>query len=393
MIWYAVFKKETLELLRDRRVAFGAFVMPALSILLMFQLIGGVISSVKKQQKSTITFVTGSENSALAKSFKDNNIDTVPSLEAGRKKVESGETKLVIQLAPDFQSNLSSDKTGLITAVYDSTNPLSQVMFQTFRAQLSEQSKDIVGTRVASKGLDAAIVNPIDVKPVDVAKDAAKQGESLASFLPYLIVLWAFYGGMSVVSDMVAGEKEKGTLETLLISPTRRTELVLGKYASLFLLCLVSSLCALLGVVIASLTTRNAEALFGEKGFSLPLPTFILILTTLLPLVAFFASILLAVSSWAKNSREASTYLAVVSFIVLIPAVFSNIIGFTDIGRAAYIGYVPVLNSAVVIRGALLGNANWTVALQSAAVGFALAAVFLWLIVRMFHRETILAKS
>lgn len=390
MMWFEVFRKEISELFRDKRVTFGAFVMPALTVFMMFQLIGTIEKSVRKQQGSPITFVAGGEDSAIAKVFKDNKIRTVATLEEGRALVEKGESQLVLSLTPTFENDLATGQATL-KAVYNSTEPLSQVMVRTVEEQIRQAYAKVAEQRLKDRGVDPKLATPVVVERIDVAKEEAKKGEALASFLPYLILLWAFYGGMSAVGDMVAGEKERGTMETLLVSPIKRHEVALGKFAALFLICVASSLCALIGVVLGVSVFKSTSA-FGDGSLALPLSSIGAMMVTLLPLVGFFAAMLLLVSTWARNMREAQTYLAVVSFIVLIPTVLSNVIGFTGLARAAYIGYVPVLSSAVVLRGALLGDPNWTVAIQSLAVNALLAALLLHTAVQMFRQERILVR-
>ena len=112
----------------------------------------------------------------------------------------------------------------------------------------------------------------------------------------------------------------------------------------------------------------------------------------LLPLAAGFSGTLIAVSTYARNTREAQTYLSILNLVVLIPAVFSQLIGFTDLGSAVWLPFVPILGAASGIRSILLGKATVLSVLGPFAVGALLAGLALWAAVRLFQREAVLLR-
>jgi len=216
--------------------------------------------------------------------------------------------------------------------------------------------------------------------------------EMIVTLLPYLIVIWAFYGGMSIASDLVAGEKEKNTLETLLISPVRRTWIVIGKFLALSTVCLISSMSSLVGLGILSFVPINGVKEMFKSGFGLSPMSAILILVLMVPMVAVFASLLIGISSYAKNARESQTYLTQASFVVILPAIFSQFIGFTDYSSAVWVNLIPVLNTANNIRLALLGKPDFTGIGITIGVSLVLAAIALRVTVRLFNREEVLVR-
>lgn len=383
-MWKHIFKKELFEMLRDRRVVVGSFLMPALVIFMMFQLIGMIEGSVKKQRSAPITLVDRGENPLASQALKQNEIETVKTAEEGKKRIKDGKAKLVL----DIQSQPNGQT--VVEAFYDSAEPLSEVMLAAVSKEFAKQSKDLAVTKLASKGVKPEELEPLKVVPQDVADKTAQSGAGLASLIPYLIILWAFYGGFATVSDMVAGEKERGTMETLLISPARRSDIVLGKFLALAAVCFASAVCGLLGVIGSSMMMRGS-AVVGD-GIQLTGPALASSLIALFPLVMMFAALLILVSTWAKNMRECQTYLTVASFIVLLPAILSNMIGFTDLGRTVWIKFVPILSASVSVRQAILGRPDWTATLGSAVVCGILAIVLFFISRQMFEREEILAR-
>ena len=118
----------------------------------------------------------------------------------------------------------------------------------------------------------------------------------------------------------------------------------------------------------------------------------IAVIAMVLPLVAMFSAMLFVVSTWAKNMREAQTYLTSLSFVILIPAVFSNIIGFTGMDKAPWLKYVPVLNVGAGLRQAFMGATDWGLVGVAALVHFALGWICWILILRMINRDQVLVR-
>lgn len=207
-----------------------------------------------------------------------------------------------------------------------------------------------------------------------------------------MIVIWAFYGAMGVAGDIVAGEKEKSTLETLLIAPVTRTSIVLGKLIALSAISIVSSLSSLLGIILFAVLRPPGSAEMFKAGLGVTPLSMAIILVLMLPMATLFSSLLIGVSSYAKNTREAQQYLAQISFVVITPAVFSQFIGLTDYGTKRWVDLIPILNTANNIRLALLGKADFTGIAITVAVSAVLAFIALRVTVKLFNREEVLVR-
>jgi sodium transport system permease protein len=214
----------------------------------------------------------------------------------------------------------------------------------------------------------------------------------LVGLLPYIIVIYAFYGAFSSGSDTVAGEKEKMTLETLLIAPVGRSQIAMGKFLALAVVCFLSSFSAVMGVVIAGSSHLPMYAKLFDKGLGLDAAQLGTTVLVLIPTVAFFASLLLAVSAFAKNTREAQSYMGLISLVVLMPAIFSQIIGLTDLASKWWIRLIPVLNTSVTLRDSLQGKSNVQGIALTIAVGAVLAFIGIRIAVYLFKREEVLTR-
>lgn len=383
--WLRIFRKETRELFRDRRVVMGAFVMPILMIWLMSSLFSKLEGAVKKGKSSFEIGVLGAGQDALLDDLAEKN-KVIPRHFGSRanavQAVKDGDVRIVVELPEE-----GSKKYGLL---YDSQSPLSQIAMGTVAGGIGEHYKSVAEQEMRANGLDPEALVPFKIVDEDVRNAPSNSQSPWMSLLPYLIVLWAFYGGFSIASDLVAGEKEKGTLETLLVSPAARKDVVIGKWLALATCCFLSSMTSLLGLVLAGAAGKGG-AVVGHGG--LTLSGIGGMIAILMPLVLMFASILLMISSLARSIRESQTFLTLISFLVMMPAIMSQFVGITGEDRMAWVHWTPVLNSAVAMNGALKGSFDWSLAGKAMLVDFALAAIFLGTAWRHFHREQILNRT
>jgi sodium transport system permease protein len=374
--WLRIYRKETRELFRDRRVVMGAFVMPILMIWLMSGLFSKLEGAVKKGQTTFEMGLIGDDHSGLIAELESKNkvkVHDFSSETEATKALKDGDIRMVLVLPEEGSKTYRT--------LYDSESPLSQIAMAAVAGGIGEHYKAEADKLLRSMGKDPDKEMPFKIKDEDIRKAAKSKPSPWMNLLPYLIVLWAFYGGFSIAGDLVAGEKEKGTLETLLVSPAPRREVVIGKWLALATCCLLSSMTSVLGLVLRG---AGGGITLGAAGG---------MILVLIPLVLVFASILLMVSSFAKSIREAQTYLTLISFLVLMPAVMSQFVGITGEDKLAWVQWTPVLNSAMAMGAALKGSFNATLAGKAILVDLILAAIFLTLAWRHFHREQILNRT
>ena len=382
-----IVRKELREMFRDKRVRFNAFIMPIFLIIMMFQLFGFVMSAAKGAIKSTVYMVQGTStlNSTIEKGGLT--VKMIPSVEEGIKLIQQEKAKLVLNPLP-----LTTDGQIRFEAYYDPKQQTGNLALTGMQQALAQVNKDALAATLKEKMIPETAAEHFKLIPKEVKVGEKGAGELIVSLLPYMIVLFAFSGGMSMAADLVAGEKDKNTLETLLITPVGRNQIVIGKFLSLAAVCFLSSSSCLVGMVLASfLKSPGSEEMF-KGGFGVTPIAALTIIIMLIPMVAFFASVLIAVSSYAKNPREAQTYLAILNFIVIMPAIFSQVIGLTDLGNKIWINAIPVLNIANNIRAALLGKTDWTAVSITVLVSAIIAAIAIRVAVALFNREQVLVR-
>lgn len=382
VLW--VFRKEMKESLKDRRVVIGAFVMPVFFVMLFAQLMGSLERTVAREAKVEIT-VVGSRDNPMVRALTQGGqteVSVMPTEKEAKEELSRGRTQIVLVI-PDSGSGGQLE----VKAVYDSGRPRSLIALSGMRQAVAQANSRALAQTLAAKNIDAAAATPLKLKAEDLGDEQGAMGSTWSNLLPYLIVLWAFYGGMSMVADLVAGEKERKSLETLLLSPVPRRSLVMGKLLALATVCMASGLTSLVGLVLSALFGQSA----GSLGFSLgTVAAFVVVLA---PLVALYAGMLLLVSAAAKSVRECQTYLALVSFVVMLPAVMSQFVGITGADQAPWVGWTPILNSSMALTQALKNQFDPVLLLQCVGTCGVLGLVAAWAAVRLFDREEILLRT
>jgi sodium transport system permease protein len=384
---FIVFKKELRDMFRDKRVRTTTLIMPSVTVLLVVFLLGFIDSAISTPSNVKIHVVKGCP-AEVEKSLRGAKLDIieVPSLAEGEKMIKKEDARLVLDVEP----NPAASGTYFANAYYNPKQDISSIALQHVAGQIQLLDIAHIDTLLSAKHipLQALVHYQFVQKEVQVGGKSSTNAMT-AQILPYLIIMWAFYGGMSIATELVAGEKEKNTLETLLISPVTRTQIALGKYLSLMLVCLTCSCSSFVAIFIAK-SIRGSGAFAIGQG--LTLESVCMLILVLIPTVALFASMLLAVSSFAKNPREAQTYLAGMSALVVLPAMFSQFIGFTDFGSKTWIYAIPVLNAAMNLRQILLAQFSPLGFAMTLAISLVLAAIGIKIAVTLFNRESVLAR-
>lgn len=384
-----VYKKEIREMLRDKRTRGAALFGPIFLMIFFICGLGSVLGGLSNKENQKIHYVKSSNPEVAKMREQKANLIEVPSVAVGEKLIKEGKATVVLDFGP------APTKTGdqqVIDVYFDPKSQKAQVIVGGIGSEISKANKVALDQIIKQTGLPATAAEPVKLERKEVKIGEAGAGEFIVGMLPYLIVIWAFYGGFSLASDLVAGEKEKATLETLLISPVPRVKIVFGKFLALCTVCLFSSLASVFGLVLVSVLKLPGSAVMLKDGIGITASSGLITIVALLPTVAMFASLLLAFSTYAKNNREAQSYISLASFVVVIPAAFSQLIGLTDAASQGWVNFVPVLNTANNIRNALLGKPDWAGTGITVLVSGAIAAVLVTTVIRLFEREEVLTR-
>ncbi|MFQ5907151.1 MAG: ABC transporter permease, partial [bacterium] len=210
-------------------------------------------------------------------------------------------------------------------------------------------------------------------------------------FLPYLILILALTGAMYPAIDLTAGEKERGTLETLLLSSASRFELVMGKFLAVLTASFVTAVLASVSMLATLKGGFGTLARVGEEVSLAVSPLSLLIIfLMMIPVCCFFSAVLISISLFAKSYKEATSYLSPLLTLLIIPAVVSIMPG-TEMSPR--ISLIPILNTSLAFKDLLKGTVKWQYLVTVFLVNVVLACVALWRAVKLFNRESVLFRA
>lgn len=378
---HLVWLKEMGEFLRDRRVLIGAFVIPVIFIFAFTSATAGLEKTFSRDAGFNMTMVGDLDHPIIKEAEKRGkaHIRIRSTLGVAMNDLQKGKTSLIFVLPPEGESKV----------YYDSDKPLSLAALAGLRQSLSEANREALKATLLGQGINLEEAEPLKVQSIDVAKKEGLGGSPFASLLPYLLILWAFTGGSSVITDLIPGEKERKTLETILLAPIPRASIFWGKFLSLYTLCFASGLMTLVGLGLSAVTGRMGEV----KGFTIGLPAIAAFLAVLIPLVVLYAGLLILVGCLSRSIRESQTYVALLSFIVMTPAVMSQFIGLTGGTHETWVAWTPILNSAMALGQALKNEVDLALILPSMATSLVIGGITCAFALSAFMKESILRRS
>jgi sodium transport system permease protein len=354
IIW-TVFRKEVLENFRDRRTMLSAFLLVPLMGPIMFALMTAFIvdRAVGEADENLRLPVIGAEYAPNLLQFATENGADVTKLEAtveeAQAMVRSGREQFVLIISPNLGEQLQAGDPAIIEMVSDSSDNKAQRFVGRARSLLAIYGAKIGGLRLLARGIDPGIIDPLDVRSIDVATPSGRSLVVLGT-VTYFLLFSLLMGGMYLAIDVTAGERERGSLESLLCQPVRRSSIVLGKLAATSLFMLLALTLTLTALVICMQflpleklgMSSNLGPLIGVK-----------IAAIMLPMAVFGAALLFTVGSFTRSYREAQTWLGLVLAIPTLPILFASI---ANVRATTPLMLIPSLSQHLIATNLLRGD-------------------------------------
>ena len=298
--------------------------------------------------------------------------------------IEERDYHAVLVLHDGFAEALGSDDTARYTVLFDGAQEKSEVAERKLSGFLDRLGAGIVRARIVGHRLDRTLLDPFAQTKVNVGRER----NILAIMLPYIVLLMCFLGAIYPAIDLAAGEKERGTLETLLVTPAPRHELVVGKFLVVTLTALVAAMLNILSLYVSMRLGLFSAG--GDLGIRFDPWAAVLSAVLMLPVAALFAAVLLATSIFAKSFKEAQSYTAPINMAVIVPALFSFIPG---VELTIPLSTVPLVNVSLALKEAWGGIYQWDcIAVIFVSSGI-YALVALLFCTRWFQREDVLFRT
>ena len=403
-----VYLKELRDSLRDRRTLISMIVVPTLMIP-GIMLVAGVVSYMvvnKAREEVPAVMVLGGNDSPVVRAAltADQKIRLVPATADWKQRITDKQLRAAVEIPAGFDAALEhGDATVLKIFNYESELRSGFAVGELHRFFNTYREK-IITARLTGRGLPAALVKPFEVKTENVAPPEKVGGNVIGGIIPYLFILLCFTGAMYPAIDLTAGEKERGTMETILCSPVGRAELVLGKFLMVLTAALGTVVVSLLsmgltfmlgGLLFAKTAAGGAAVAAAKSGAAPMLPTIdplgtLTVLAMVLPVAVLFSAVLMAVSLFAKSVKEAQSYVSPLIVVVILPAMMGMLPGVELNTRLAL---VPILNLALVSKELVSGVFHWHYLALIFGSTCVYATVALAFCVRMFNREDVLFRT
>ena len=354
-----VYRKELLDALRDKRTIISTIVVPMVLFPLIFVLFGAVAShSVKKAQAEVSSvMILGAENAPdlVAKIRKAEGLKIVSPATDYVDRIAEKRLRAAIDIPTNFSATVSTGTNPPVVKIYNYQGEMrSQIAVRNLQNIISQHRNQLIETRLASKGLSNADLKPFETKEENVAPPEKVGGNLLGGIIPYMIIVLSFVGCIAPALDLTAGEKERGTIETILASPVGRTELVLGKFLLVVTTALITTIMALLSnaVTLALPMIAARELSKGSLPFNVNGAGVLGVFLLVFPLAIMFAAGQIAIASCARSYREAQSYISPLMMVVVLPAMAALLPG-VDLNYK--LALVPILNVSLVSKELLSG--------------------------------------
>ena len=395
---FTIVKKELRRSFTDIRVLLG-MLLPGLIIFFMYTFMGSIISNVENKQTSYTTFYGEIINEPTElKAFFDETKFKLNELEKSMSEsytkeeymtlIKNKEADIYIVYPENFMAmaeahRLDPDNTPIpnVEIYYNSAKDESSLFFQEYTAYLNEyeSTKCNMFDYNNDTNTDYDLVN----------KDDASR-KFLSMMLPFMLIIFIFSGALSFCADSFAGEKERGTMATLLMTPTKRSQIAIGKIIALSIMALVSASASFLGILFSlpkMLGSASSQFNFNVYGAG----TYVLLFFVVISITLFFIAVLAIISAFAKSVKEASS----LSLPVMVVVMLIGITGFMSSGAASNPVYylIPVYNAVQTLVGLLSGNMNTMCLLVAVLSNLFYVIVIVFLLTKMLNSEKIMFKK
>jgi len=394
-----IYKKEMLDLIRDRRTIITSFVLPIILYPLLMIGFSSMMSrqEMKLEQQEIVVYIQDNANNEISQIIKQSisEVETIQIMD----KVENYDQKTFLELLTEnsiqslitIEDSISTSGYSIsnVTCYYNETSEKSSLAYRKIRDKLRETEEVLISKRLENIQINSEILNAVEIKKENIAPPEQMVGFVVGKFLPYLLIILTISGASVIASDLIAGEKERGTLETILVSAARRNELVIGKYLTIITISIITVLLNLLSMY---LSFRHIFMQLGQTigDVQLPIGNFALILLLMIPLITFFSAILLSISTYSRNIKEAQSYQMPLLFGAIMLSMVSFLPGFElNLGFT----FIPIVNFSLMMRDIMLNNYNLHYFFIIFCSTLILDVITVYISIKLFHSEKVLFRT
>ncbi|HET8922048.1 MAG TPA: ABC transporter permease [Candidatus Acidoferrum sp.] len=396
-----VYRKELTEALRDRRTVISTVLVPLLLFPVLsvgFGSLAVVLVGKAKEETPKVMLRGGEDSPAIVDGLKKlEKIEIVPLADNWKEQIVNKEIRATVEIPRRFEADIAQQKQDTVSIYKYEGELKSEFAAEKIDKYMNSYSQSVVKERLAARNLSDSVLKPFEIKQQNVAPPEKVSGAAFGGFIGYMVILLCMTGAMYPAMDLTAGEKERGTMETILSSPISRTHLVLGKFFLVLTAALGTAALSVLSMgvsfsVLSYYTGKTASGRAEAAAFLLHLgpKTVISVFIMALPIAVLFSAVLMTIALFAKTYKEAQSYLTPMTFVVIFPSIAAMLPG---VELTSKLALIPILSTSLLCKELVAGTYHWNLIALIFLSTCVYAAMALFLAIKMFQRESVLFRS
>ncbi|MCD4712125.1 MAG: ABC transporter permease [Clostridiales bacterium] len=392
-------KKELRRVFTDRRLVITSFILPMLSIALIYSMMGYMIQRSQDDIESHVSRVIGSDVPLAIINMIDDD-DSIEFIsgdfdkETAQQLILDEEYDYYLYFDPEFEDKLSAFEAGQLPYIEGAYSPKSDQSIDAnykMGSLLEKYRQNVLAERIG----DASYLQVYELvtSSIDIPEENQGIDRGIANLVPMLVSIFIFAGAMGIGMDSIAGEKERGTIATMLLTPVDRGVIIGGKVISLSVVALISMISSFVGVLISipfSANFLSASGAFEMSQLSLGGADFLMFFISMIGLVGMYVTIISVLSMIANSLKEAGAYITPAYMVVMI-AGFMNMFGAGTVNEVNY--FIPIYNNMINMQQVLLGDGDFGKVMISFATSSVVTLILLSLARNLMHKEKVMFPS
>lgn len=395
-----IFGKELARIFRDKKMIFSVFLLPVIIMIAILSIINVLASNMENNIESHISNVYMMNEPESFQQILENSgvkcnitaIDTDAQMKDAKAEILSGDADLIVEFPENLEQAVAGYQEGdQIPQIKTYQNPSEEYSTQAadnLTQVLETYRQTLLSQRVGD--MESLVVFQVnaDNDEMYIQDEEKASGRAIGMMLPYFITILLFAGAMGIGTDMIAGEKERGTMASLLVSPIKRSSIVLGKVFSLMVISGLSSLIYVAAMVVCTPMMMDSFGGAGDLNIQLSIRQILMLAFLLVAISFLYSSIIALFSVFAKSVKEASTYVMPAYMLILVIGLVT-MFNFGETDSSSYM--IPLYNTALTLQGILTQEttlAQYAVTLVETLV---IGGVLTGVIVKAFESEKVMS--
>ena len=385
---WVIIHKELLDNMRDRRSVGNALFTVLLNPLIYIVLFGFMNRAFSEQIDRPLELhISGAQYAPnLIRFLEQNNVNILEAPEDAETAVRRGDLAAVLIIPEAFSEQFSRGEPAQVQLLVDETSQSGSVPISRAQSLINQYSAQIGNLRLLARGISPAITAAVPLERVNVAAQTEGVGSVILNLLPVVMMTAAFYGGFYLAVDTTAGERERKSLEPLLLNPVPRREFLLGKFLAVFAFTLLAVFLATAFYLLLLSVPQIQE--FTSIRLDIDWNVILIAGALMIPVAFMAVALQMLVASYSRSVKEATTYASLIAIVGFMPSVFLSVL---PIRPQPWMYLIPTVGQLYFITDAARGlPLDWMMVILCSAITLGIGVAALAVAMRFYNKERIL---